>query len=126
MSTLIERLAFIALELSKPCERGMTEEVHMVSQENPKTTERNDPAIDPDTPDNGIGQDQSQGGSAQTQVPAQDNPAKGNQSQDNNGATAADNSYTPDFEPEEAESADKTSERNQTGEVDADVDTQGG
>jgi hypothetical protein len=128
----IERLSSTALDISKSCERDMTEEVYMDTQGNPQTTERNDPAIDPDTTDNNMGQDKppvqepSQGGSAQTQVPAQDNPAKGNQSQDNHGATSTDNSYTPDFEPEEAESADDTSEQKQTGETDGDIDTQGG
>jgi hypothetical protein len=110
----------------------MTEEVRMTTQDNPQTTERNDPAIDPDTPDNQMGQnktpgqEQSQGGSGQSQTPANEDPAKGNQAQDNNGAVSTDNSYTPDFEPEEAESADKTSEQKQTGETDADIDTQGG
>lgn len=104
----------------------------MDTRENQQTTERNDPAIDPDTPDNAMGQekkpvqDPSQGGSAQTQAPAENNPAQGSQSQDHKGATSTDNSYTPDFEPEEAESADDTREQKQTGETDADIDTQGG
>jgi hypothetical protein len=121
---LIERLPLIALDISKSCEQDMTEEVHMTTQDNPQNTGRNDPAIDQDASHQG--QDPAQGGSAQTQVPGQDNPAHGNQSQDNHGATSTDNSYTPDFAPEEAESADDTSEHNQTGETDADVDTQGG
>ncbi|WP_268800684.1 hypothetical protein [Pseudomonas huanghezhanensis] len=104
----------------------------MDTPDNQQTTERNDPAIDPDTPDNNMGQDkqpsqdQSQGGSAQSQTPKEDNPAQGNQSQDNKGATSTDNSFTPDFEPEEAEPVDETSEQKQTGEIDADIDTQGG
>jgi hypothetical protein len=36
------------------------------------------------------------------------------------------NSYTPDFEPEEHESPDTTREENQTGETDRDIDTAGG
>ena len=132
VSRLIERLTLPALDINKSCEQDMTEEVHMDTQDNQQTTERNDPAIDPDTPDNNMGQekqpaqDQSQGGSAQTQVPAENNPAQGNQSRDNQGATSTDNSYTPDFEPEEAESADNTSEQKQTGETDGDIDTPGG
>lgn len=104
----------------------------MDTRDNQQTTDRNDPAIDPDTPYNGMGQekqpsqDQSQGGSAQSQTPSENNPAQGNQSTDNQGATSTDNSYTPDFEPEEAESADDTSEQKQTGETDGDIDTQGG
>ncbi|MFJ3483762.1 hypothetical protein ACIPL1_10325 [Pseudomonas sp. NPDC090202] len=38
----------------------------------------------------------------------------------------ADNSYTPDFKPEEHESPDTTKEENQTGETDRDIDTAGG
>jgi hypothetical protein len=136
VSRFIERLSSTALDICKSSEQDMTEEVHMDTREDQQTTERNDPAIDPaldnGKPENATGeskapaQDQSQGGNAQSQAPAQDNPAQGNQSQDNKGATSTENSYTPDFEPEEAESADKTSEQKQTGETDGDIDTQGG
>jgi len=43
-----------------------------------------------------------------------------------NGETTDENSYTPDFEPEEHESPDTTKEENQTGETDRDIDTAGG
>ena len=40
--------------------------------------------------------------------------------------TTDENSYTPDFEPEEHQSPDTTKEENQTGETDRDIDTAGG
>jgi len=92
----------------------------MATQDNQKPGERHDPAIDPDTPDNGMGQNQDQATGAQSQ----DN--HGAQSQANDGNRSGDNSYTPDFEPEEHESPDKTKEENQTGDTDRDIDTAGG
>jgi hypothetical protein len=119
----------------------MTEEVHMATQNNQQTTDRNDPAIDPDTPDNGMGHDkapaqsqdgvqgqsgsQSQGDS-QSQGGSQSQGNNGAQSQENNGNQSGENSFTPDFEPEEHTSPDKTKEEGQTGETDRDIDTPGG
>ncbi|RAU39505.1 MULTISPECIES: hypothetical protein [unclassified Pseudomonas] len=89
----------------------------MTDQNNTQSGDRNDPAIDPDTPDNGMGQ--TQGGS-------QSQDHHGAQSQANDGNRSGENSYTPDFQPEEHESPDKTKEENQTGETDKDIDTAGG
>jgi len=100
----------------------------MANQQN-QTTDRNDPAIDPDTPDNNMGQnqapEQNQGGS-QGQGGSQSQSSNGAQSQENNGNQSGDNSFTPDFEPEEHTSPDKTKEETQTGETDGDIDTPGG
>lgn len=94
----------------------------MASEDNSQTTERHDPAIDPDTPDNGMGHDKP---SAQRQGGAQSQGNNGAQSQENNGNQSG-NSYTPDFEPQEQKSPDTTSEQKDTGAKDADIDTQGG
>ncbi len=88
-----------------------------------QTTDRNDPAIDPDTPDNQMGQDKP---SLQDQDGARSQNENGAQSQENNGNRSGENSFTPDFEPEEQESPDKTKEQSQTGETDRDIDTPGG
>ena len=50
----------------------------------------------------------------------------GAQSQENNGNLSGENSFTPDFEPEEHESPDTTKEENQTGETDRDIDAPAG
>lgn len=95
----------------------------MATQNNQQDIDRNDPAIDPDTPDNHMGQDHapaSNPGGAQSQ--AQD----GAQSQESNGNLSGENSFTPDFEPQEHESPDTTKKERQTGEVDQDIDTAGG
>jgi hypothetical protein len=101
----------------------------MATQDNQQTTDRNDPAIDPDTPDNGMGHDktpaQSQGGS-ENQSGSQSQTNNGAQSRENNGNQSGENSFTPDFEPEEHKSPDKTKEESQTGETDQDIDTPGG
>lgn len=101
----------------------------MATQDNQQTTDRNDPAIDPDTPDNGMGHDktpaQSQGDS-HSQSGSQSQTNNGAQSQENNGNQSGENSFTPDFEPEEHKSPDKTKEQTQTGETDQDIDTPGG
>lgn len=86
----------------------------MATQDNQQTTDRNDPAIDPDTPDNHMGQDK----------PAASNP--GAQGQENKVSQSGENSYTPDFEPQEHKSPDTTSEVKDTGDTDQDIDTQGG
>jgi len=93
-----------------------------MATQNNQTSDRHDPAIDPDTPDNGMGQNQKQ--DQATGAQSQDN--QGAQSQANDGNRSEDNSYTPDFEPEEHESPDKTKEEVQTGETDRDIDTPGG
>ena len=85
----------------------------------PQTQERNDPAIDPDTPDNGMHQNKAPEG-------AQSQDSQGAEDQANKGNRTEDNSFTPDFKPEEHESPDKTKEETQTGETDADIDTAGG
>jgi len=95
----------------------------MATQDNPQTTDRNDPAIDPDTPDNGMGHDKTP---AQNQGGSQSQSNNGAQSQENNGNQSGENSFTPDFEPEEHESPDRTKEETQTGETDRDIDTPGG
>ncbi|WP_341963984.1 hypothetical protein [Pseudomonas sp. RC10] len=93
----------------------------MATQDTRQTNDRNDPAIDPDTPDNHMGQDKppASGGS-------QSQSNNGAQSQENNGNRSGENSFTPDFEPEEHESPDKTKDESQTGETDRDIDTPGG
>ncbi|MFJ5296275.1 hypothetical protein ACIQAL_07080 [Pseudomonas sp. NPDC088368] len=93
----------------------------MATQDTRQTNDRNDPAIDPDTPDNHMGQDKppASGGS-------QSQSNNGAQSQENNGNRSGENSFTPDFEPEEHESPDKTKDENQTGATDRDIDTAGG
>ncbi|WP_313484329.1 hypothetical protein [Pseudomonas sp.] len=100
----------------------------MATQDNQQTNDRNDPAIDPDTPDNHMGQDktpgQAQGGRNQDGSQSQSN--NGAQSQENNGNQSGENSFTPDFEPHEHKSPDTTSEQTETGETDGDIDTQGG
>jgi len=83
--------------------------------------ERNDPAIDPDTPDNDMGQDKAPA-SQGTQSQSND----GAQRQESHGGQSGENSFTPDFEPEEHESPDKTKEENRTGDTDGDIDTAGG
>lgn len=100
----------------------------MDNQQNQQTQERNDPAIDPDTPDNHMGQDKADANTATEQNPsgAQSQSNNGAQSQENNGNQSGDNSFTPGFEPEEHESPDKTKEENQTGDIDQDIDTAGG
>jgi hypothetical protein len=100
----------------------------MDNQQNQQTQERNDPAIDPDTPDNQMGQDKADANTATEQNPggAQSQSNNGAQSQENNGNQSGDNSFTPGFEPEEHESPDKTKEENQTGDIDQDIDTAGG
>ncbi|TDV67792.1 hypothetical protein [Pseudomonas sp. LP_7_YM] len=90
----------------------------MATQDNQQTTDRNDPAIDPDTPDNHMGQDKPA-----TSRPGEQNSAQG---QENKGSQSGENTYTPNFEPEEHESLDTTGEEKDTGETDADIDTQGG
>jgi hypothetical protein len=95
----------------------------MATQDNQQTTDRNDPAIDPDTPDNGMGHDKTP---AQNQGGSQSQTNNGAQSQENNGNQSGENSFTPDFEPEEHKSPDKTKEESQTGETDQDIDTPGG
>lgn len=114
----------------------------MATQDNQQTGERNDPAIDPDTPDNGMGQDkasqqdqggsQSQAGQSQTEQsqPGQSQTDNGEQSQppapQETGKPSGENSFTPDFEPEQHESPDTTKEEKDTGTKDADIDTPGG
>jgi hypothetical protein len=106
----------------------------MDNQQNQQTQERNDPAIDPDTPDNHMGQDKTDASTAPEQKQegspgqsgAQSQSNNGAQSQENNGNQSGENSFTPDFEPEEHESPDKTKEENQTGDTDQDIDTAGG
>ncbi len=93
------------------------------NNQNQQTTERNDPAIDPDTPDNDMGQHKTP---AQNQGGSQSQEENGAQSQENNGNQSGENSFTPDFKPEEHESPDKTKEDSQTGEIDRDIDTPGG
>lgn len=95
----------------------------MATQNNQQTIDRNDPAIDPDTPDNGMGHDKAP---AQSQGGSQSQGNNGAQSQENNGNQSGENSFTPDFEPEEHTSPDKTKEEGQTGETDRDIDTPGG
>jgi hypothetical protein len=100
----------------------------MDTQQNPQSNERNDPAIDPDTPDNHMGQDKTAPNRVpeQNQSGAQSQSNNGAQSQENNGNQSGENSFTPDFEPEEHESPDKTRQENQTGDIDQDIDTAGG
>jgi hypothetical protein len=95
----------------------------MATQDNQQTTGRHDPAIDPDTPDNHMGQDTTP---ESTQGGSQSQSNSGAQTQQNNGNQSGENSFTPDFKPEEHESTDTTSEQKDTGETDADIDTQGG
>ena len=109
----------------------------MATQDNTQETDRNDPAIDPDTPDNGMngdkpaqpqtGHDQHEkhpagkapdGGQGQTQT--------GSQSQENAGNATGENSFTPGFSPEEHESPDTTKEEKDTGKKDGDVDAASG
>ena len=118
---MIERLQGAAIDICKPFEQGMTEEVDMANPNNQQNGERNDPAIDPDTPDNQMGQDK-----APAQGGAQRQSNNGAQSQENNGNLSGENSFTPDFEPEEHESPDTTKEENQTGETDRDIDAPAG
>jgi hypothetical protein len=106
----------------------------MDTQQNQQTHERHDPAIDPDTPDNHMGQDKAapntapeqNPGASQSQDGAQSQSNDGAHSQENNGNQSGENSFTPDFEPEEHESPDKTKEENQTGDTDRDIDTAAG
>jgi len=100
----------------------------MDNQQNQQTHERHDPAIDPDTPDNHMGQDKADANTTpeQHQGGAQSQSNNGAQSQENNGNQSGENSFTPDFEPEEHEFPDKTKEENQTGDTDRDIDTAGG
>ncbi|MGI3744297.1 MAG: hypothetical protein ACRYF8_02305 [Janthinobacterium lividum] len=86
----------------------------MATQNNDQTVNRNDPAINPETPDSSLAQNDA--------LKNQD----GAQSQENNGNLTSENSFTPDFEPEEHESPDTTKEERQTGELDKDIDTAGG
>lgn len=78
---------------------------------NTQSQNRNDPAIDPDTPDNAMGHKPTPG--------QQQNPTPRDES-------AQENDYAPDFEPEEHKSPDKTSEHRDTGRKDGDIDTDGG
>jgi hypothetical protein len=99
----------------------MTGEVHMVTQNNDPSLNCNDPALNPETPDSSLAQNdalkeqQSEAsGEAQTQA----------QTQANNGTPSGEkNSFTPDFEPHEHESPDTTKAARQTGEIDKDIDT---
>lgn len=97
----------------------------MATQDDQQAIERNDPAIDPDTPDNNMGQDKppaTQGG----QGGSQSQTDSGAQGQGNKEGQSTGNSYTPDFEPDEQTSPDTTSEHADTGETDRDIDTAGG
>ena len=100
----------------------------MATQDNNQTTERNDPAIDPDTPDNHMGQDKTPepAEGEQTRGGSQTQSNDGTQTQENNGDQSGQNSFTPNFKPEEHESNDTTSEQKDTGATDSDIDTQGG
>jgi hypothetical protein len=114
VSTLIEPLRVLALDICKSRERDMTEEVRMATQNNDQTVNRNDPAINPETPDSSLAQNDALKNQGESQ------------SQENNGNPTGENSFTPDFEPEEHESPDTTKEERQTGELDKDIDTAGG
>jgi hypothetical protein len=100
----------------------MTEEVHMATQNNDQTVNRNDPAINPETLDSSLAQNDALKNQSGSQSQSED----GVQSQENNGNLTGENSFTPDFEPEEHESPDTTKEERQTGELDKDIDTAGG
>jgi len=100
----------------------MTEEVHMATQNNDQTVNRNDPAINPETPDSSLAQNDALRNQSGSQSQSED----GAQSQESNGNLTGENSFTPDFEPEEHESPDTTKEERQTGELDKDIDTAGG
>ena len=95
----------------------MTEEVLMVTPNNDQSLNRNDPVINPETPDSSLAQNDAQ---KKQQSEAQSEA----QTQANNGAPSGDkNSFTPDFEPHEHESPDTTKAARQTGETDRDIDT---
>ena len=110
----------------------------MATQDNTQETDRNDPAIDPDTPDNGMNGDkaseQTQGDdrkgeqnpSDQDLGGAQKQTQSGAQGQQNQGNTTGENSFTPGFTPEEHESPDTTKEVKDTGKKDGDVDAASG
>lgn len=98
----------------------------MATQDDQKTIERNDPAIDPDTPDNHMGQDKAPPSTQGGQDGSQSQADSGAQGQGNTEGQSAGNSYTPDFEPEEQTSPDTTGEQADTGETDRDIDTAGG
>jgi hypothetical protein len=113
ISTLIEPFRAVALDIRKPRERDMTEEVLMVTPNNDQSLNRNDPVINPETPDSSLAQNDAQ---KKQQSEAQ--------TQANNGAPSGENnSFTPDFEPHEHESPDTTKAARQTGETDKDIDT---
>jgi hypothetical protein len=95
----------------------------MATQDNSQTSNRNDPAIDPDTPDNNMGQKQAP---TENQGGAQSQDQNGAQSQANNGNLSGENSFTPDFEPDEQKSPNETAQVNQTGAKAPDIDTPGG
>lgn len=94
----------------------------MATQNNDQTVNRNDPAISPATqpqaPDSSMAQKDT--------VKPQGESKDGAQGQEKAGVDTGDNSFTPDFEPEEHESPDTTKEELQTGELDKDIDTAGG
>ncbi|WP_455914646.1 hypothetical protein [Pseudomonas syringae] len=94
----------------------------MATQNNDQTVNRNDPAISPaaqpEAPDSSVAQ--------KDMVKPQGESKDGAQGHENAGVDAGDNSFTPDFEPEEHESPDTTKEELQTGELDKDIDTAGG
>lgn len=105
----------------KSPERDMTEEVHMVTQNNDPSLNRNDPAINPETPDSSLAQNDAL---KQQQSGSQGQAPDATQTQENKGAAEGEkNSFTPDFEPHEHESPDTTKAARQTGEVDKDIDT---
>ncbi|MBD8709498.1 MULTISPECIES: hypothetical protein [unclassified Pseudomonas] len=98
----------------------------MATQNNDQTVNRNDPAINPAVekvrPDSSLAQNDA----LKNQSGSQSQSGGGAQSQENNGNLTGENSFTPDFEPEEHESPDTTKEERQTGELDKDIDTAGG
>jgi hypothetical protein len=109
-----------------------------MTEQNQQTQGRNDPAIDPDTPDNELGQGQQyQTEASQSQGTPQDTPQDSptdsspdkpqgqpqtqlDQLQESGGST-----FTPDFEPEEKPDMPRSNPHPTQGE-DADIATDGG
>jgi hypothetical protein len=89
----------------------------MMTDQNQKSLDRNDPAIDPEAPDNEIGQGQ-QYPNAESQSQGQPDTQL-EQTQESGGST-----FTPDYEPEEKPEDQRNPQPTQG--RDGDIDTDGG